>query len=72
MIKPASRKTMVSKGLFNNYQEWGRKMSLTKKNITQYPPLNKGKLALTPPLNLPKIMTSPPFNTTTYKYSKYT
>ena len=64
------------KGLCNNYQE-GAKMSITKRNMTYYPPLNEGKLTLTPskspknykPTPLPP---PPPTPTTTYQYSKYT
>ena len=35
-------------GLCNNHQEGGQKMSFARRNFTQYPPLNKSKLALTP------------------------
>ena len=48
----------------------GRKMSFARRNSLQYPPLNKGKLALTPLQISQKIMTHPPPQTTTYKYSK--
>ena len=43
-----------------------QKMSFAMRNITQYPPLNKDKLALTP-LQIFQ-MTHPPPPTTTYKY----